>query len=109
MEQIMNTKIDVLLPMNHSGVRNSHLTDIATKIFDICNTTSWGAFEGRVLVIDLSYGNYRILQSAADIPMDSTGVVCPLAPVINKFQNELLRSRSVSGQSQLFFSPTQVA
>ena len=90
------------------GVRIGHLAEVSTTIFDICNTNAWAALENRVLMVDVSDGDCRVLRGPADILTDSTIIVCPLTPVIQALQTDLLRSKSVRDQGQLYFPPTQI-
>ena len=75
------------------GVRIGYLTDVATKIFDICNQTSWDVLANDILIVDLPSRDCMVLQDPADIPVKNTVVVCPLGPVITAFRDDLLRSR----------------
>lgn len=74
------------------GVRIGHLTDVATRIFDICNQTSWDVLADRILVLDLSEHDCLIVANSDRIPVNNTVVVCPLGPVIKALQDKLLRS-----------------
>ena len=74
------------------GVRIGHLTDVASKIFDICNRTPWDLLADRVLVLDLSECECLILGRSDRIPLNNAVVVCPLGPVVTELQDDLLRS-----------------
>lgn len=91
------------------GARIGHLAEISTAIFDVCNTTTWAALEGRVLVVDFSNGDCSILQNPISIPLNSIVVVCPLSPIIQQLQTELLPSETSPKQGTLFFPPTQIS
>lgn len=75
------------------GIRIGYLTDVATKIFEICNQTSWDVLENDILIVDLPRQNCVILHNPADISVKNTVLVCPLGPVIAELQDDLLRSR----------------
>lgn len=74
------------------GMRIGHLTDVASKIFDICNHTSWDVLADRVLVLDLSQHECLTVAKSDRIPVNNAVVVCPLGPVIADLQDDFLRS-----------------
>jgi hypothetical protein len=74
------------------GVRIGHLTDVASKIFEICNQTSWEVLADRILVLDLSEQECLTVRTSDRIPVDSTVVVCPLGPAIAELRDSFLRS-----------------
>ena len=74
------------------GVRIGHLTDVASRIFNICNQTSWDVLADRILVLDLSEHECLIVARSDRIPVNNTVVVCPLGPVIADLQDKFLRS-----------------
>ena len=83
------------------GVRIGHLTDVATRIFDICNQTSWDVLADRILVLDLSEHDCLIVTKSDDIPINNAVVVCPLGPLITALQDNLLRSPRSSARKLL--------
>lgn len=74
------------------GIRIGCFADVATKIFEICNQTSWDVLESDILIVDLPHKKCAILRNPADIPVKNAVLVCPLGPVITELQDNLLRS-----------------
>ena len=74
------------------GVRIGHLREVSSKIFDICNHTSWDLLADRVLILDLPDHECLTVAKSDRVPTNNAVVVCPLGPVIAKLQDDFLRS-----------------
>ncbi len=90
------------------GMRVGHLADVSSEIFNICNEHSRAVLQDRILVLDASRNTCALLEDASSFPTDNAVVVCPLAPIIQAFQDALTQSHPVREQTRSYFSPTPV-
>ena len=86
------------------GIRVGQLSDLATIIFDLCNSTPWASLENSTLTIDLNHSKCYIqpdATSACDLAL-----VCQLNPVLEALRSSLLQTKADTQQSKLRFPPT---
>lgn len=88
------------------GVRVGHLSDVASAVFDLCNTTPWTALEGSTLIIDLDRRHCGLEPNLAATKLPDFVLVCRLDPVLEELRGALLRTQADSPQSELRFPPT---
>jgi hypothetical protein len=72
------------------GVRIGHLSEIATAIFETCNSGALDALEHQTLVINLQAGTCAAVGDLATVSIDEPVVLCPMASVVRTLQRQLL-------------------
>jgi hypothetical protein len=92
---------------DNCGVRVGHLKNVSIEISHFCNTSSWPAMEGRILVVDISDGTCRMVRNGSASGQD-IAILCPLDPILTELRDELLQSKPLAAQSQLMFPPAVV-
>ena len=93
---------------NRCGVRVGHLREISTEISRLCNTSSWAALKGRILVVDMLGGTCWMVKDQSEARNHDIAIVCPLDPILAELRNALLGSQPSADQTQLMFPPTEV-
>jgi hypothetical protein len=90
------------------GIRVGHLKGVSTEIIRLCNTASWAALEGRVLIVDLLNGTCRIAKDQSDAGNEDVVILCPFDPIMAELRDALRRVQPLSMQRPLPFPPTKV-
>lgn len=90
------------------GLRVGRLGEISVKIVALCNTSSWTALEGDVLIVNLKSGACHLGKSKSEASISDITVVCPLTPIMTELRDTLLRSQTKDDQGRLLFPPTQI-
>lgn len=86
------------------GIQISHLAEVSTELFRLCNMTRWVALEGAILQINVAGGDCRLLKKATG-GSDETVLLCPLGPVLRLLREEFLRTESPRPQAELPLPP----
>jgi hypothetical protein len=90
------------------GIRVGHLKKISSDIIRLCNTASWPALEGRVLIVDLQNGVCRVAKDRSDVGNEGVVILCPLGPVMFDLRDALRRVRPSLVQRHLPFPPAGI-
>lgn len=78
------------------GVRIGHLSTVSSRVFEVCNKTSWDVLANRVLVVDLGGQACSMAPKTGRIPGGSAVVVCPMEPLVAMLRDDFLGSSQLA-------------
>jgi hypothetical protein len=90
------------------GIRIGHLKKISSDLIRLCNTASWPALKGQLLVIDLHKGTCQIAKDQLGVTREDVIVLCPLDPVMAELRDALQHRQPSLGQGHLLFPLAEI-